>query len=218
VQLLTAGTVGTDIYERYLSRWDAAISKVIMGQTLTAELSGDTGSFAASKTHMDVAEDIAESDRMIVTQAMNELAWIYMQINAPNTAAPVFEYETPEDLSSRADLDTKLYNIGVEFTAEYIEKTYGIDKTMFNVVPKAQNAAGGMLGFAAPEENSDLIPADGIMDALIKATGLSADELKSVEDTDTLQELLLAAKIDETEISRILESIMIYGFGAGLSK
>ena len=133
VQLHTVtGQVG-DLHERFLQRWDRAISKVLMGQTLTAEIS-DKGSYAASDTHKDVAEDMAEADRAMVESALNEVAWIYGQVNAPSALAPVFKYEEAEDLKERAELDQKLYALGVRFKPAYIENMYDLDAQNFDFV------------------------------------------------------------------------------------
>lgn len=149
VQLHTAsGQVG-DLHERFLKRWDAAVSKVLMGQTLTAELDGK-GSYAAAETHKDVADEMAEADRRLVESALNEIAWLYCQINNPAALSPVFSYEEKQNLKERADLDTTLANgLGVRFTPSYIEKTYKLDPTEFTVVEPGTKGGGEPRDFAA---------------------------------------------------------------------
>ena len=49
----------------------------ILGQTLTTEI-GSTGSYAASNTHMQVRQDIVDSDKKLVEGVINQLIqWIY---------------------------------------------------------------------------------------------------------------------------------------------
>jgi len=55
------GTGGADIYERLAKYCEAGMSKVLVGQTLSAEV-GKTGSYAAAKTHREVALDLTEGD------------------------------------------------------------------------------------------------------------------------------------------------------------
>lgn len=130
VNLVTAsGQVG-DLHERFLKRWDASISKVLMGQTLTAELSG-TGTYAASNTHMEVAQDIADSDKRMVEQVMNEIGWLYGQLNDKTAMCPIFAYEEKKDRKAQAELDEKLYSLGVRFTPAHYEQEYDLDPDEF---------------------------------------------------------------------------------------
>lgn len=144
VQLHSATTNQADIFNSYIDRWDKSIAKIIQGQTLTSDI-GDVGSFAASATHKSVSDDIARADMMMVTSSLNELFWIYTKINfGDNVKAPTFSYIDSEDLTQRAELDTKLYSMGVRFNDEYIEQTYGIDKKYFTV----QETQAGFPAFA----------------------------------------------------------------------
>ena len=157
VELTTpAGQVG-DLHERFLKRWDSAISKVLMGQTLTAELDGQ-GSYAAAETHKGVAGDMAEADRRLVESGLNEIAWIYGQINLPGALAPVFAYAENEDLKERAALDESLVNVGVRFKPAHFERTYKLDPSEFTVTEPKQNQGQGQgawpgASFSSPGEN-----------------------------------------------------------------
>lgn len=153
VELVTsAGQVG-DLHERFLKRWDASISKVLMGQTLTAELDGQ-GSYAAAETHKGVANDMAEADRRLVESCCNEIAWIYGQINQPGALAPVFGYAENEDKKERASLDESLARVGVVFTSTHFERVYGMDPSEFTVTrPTSQGNTGWPgLSFSSPEK------------------------------------------------------------------
>lgn len=121
-----------DQYEAYLKRWDKAILKVIMGQTLTSEMDGQ-GSRAASETHYTVADDMADADQFMIESAMNELALIYRDINAAAIEAPVFAYNEPEDYSAQADLDKKLHDVGVRFKRPHFERRYSLQPDEFTI-------------------------------------------------------------------------------------
>ena len=133
VTLESAGQTQGAIHEAFLARQDKAISKVLMGQTLTVEMEGKN-SQAAAQTHADVADDLADADKAMVTDAWNEIAWLYAQVNAaPGVLAPLAAYEEPEDLNVQADLDKKLSDIGVEFTEEHFTEKYGLKPGEFRV-------------------------------------------------------------------------------------
>ena len=133
VKLESARQTQGALHEAYLSRQDRAISKILMGQPLTVEREGKN-SQAAAETHKDVADDLADADKSMVADAWNEIAWLYAQANAgPGVLAPLAAYEEPEDLNTRADLDKKLTEIGVQFTAEHFTENYGLKESEFTI-------------------------------------------------------------------------------------
>ncbi len=152
VKIYEASGKSADIHERLVRHWDAAISKVIMGNTLSAEL-GDSGSFAAAQTHAGELDDLAEADEALLVAAMNELAWNYARLNAPEGMfAPVFGFVQPEDHAARAELDTKLHGIGVRFRKSHFVRTYELAEEDFEIeepVSQDEKPAPGP-AFAAP--------------------------------------------------------------------
>lgn len=149
VKLEGAGQTQGALHENFLSRMDKAISKILMGQTLTVEMEGKN-SQAAAQTHQDVAEGLADSDKAMVVDTWNEIAWLYAQVNAgPDVLAPLAAYEEPEDLNARADLDKKLVEIGIQFTAEHFKDNYGLKETEFTVAGTEEETP---LNFAAQQK------------------------------------------------------------------
>ena len=79
----------------------------------------------------------------MVADAWNEIAWIYARVNAgPEVFAPLFSYEEPEDLNSRADLDKKLWEMGVRFRAEHFADNYNLKPSEFSVVDSTASVPG----------------------------------------------------------------------------
>jgi phage gp29-like protein len=133
------------VHETFLRRWDAAISKVLQGQTLTTELDGK-GSYAAANTHMEVADDLADADRRLVESGFNEIAWIYGKINAPAARCPIFKYAEKKDLKQQAELDGTLTGkLGVRFTPAHMERVYGLEPEEFYMAepPVSENTVAG---------------------------------------------------------------------------
>lgn len=122
-----------EIYEKLIDKMNAEISKAILGQTLTTEI-GSTGSYAASNTHMQVRQDIIDSDKKLVESVINQLIhWIY-EINYSNEDIPVFAMFAPEDVDlTLAQRDKILSETGVKFTKEYFIKTYGLEDEDFDI-------------------------------------------------------------------------------------
>ena len=122
-----------EIYEKLIDKMNSEISKAILGQTLTTEV-GATGSYAAANTHMQVRQDIIDSDKKLVESVINQLiTWIY-EINFPNSEIPVFELYAPEDVDlTLAQRDKILSDTGVKFTKEYFIKAYGLEEEDFDI-------------------------------------------------------------------------------------
>jgi phage gp29-like protein len=127
VSILEAGGKGAtaDIYEKLLHFCNAEISKAIVGQTLTTEM-GSSGSFAASKTHKEVLQDVIDSDARMIESAMNELIGWIVTLNFADADAPKFVMFEKEDVDKTlAERDTQLVNGGVRFTKKYYTRAYG---------------------------------------------------------------------------------------------
>ena len=229
VQLLASGQTQGSLHETFLSRQDRAISKILMGQTLTVEMEGKN-SQAAAETHKDVADDLADADKAMVSDAWNEIAWLYAQANAgPGVLAPLASYEEPEDLKSRAELDKNLTDIGVVFTAEHFIDNYGLKASEFTVRPVTVSGAGA--NFSAQQEEVTIAEkAQRNLDVAIKAMlpdvlKANGDFVKKVEnaiqsatsfdDAELALVELLAPRMEPDELERLLARAMTAAAGHG---
>ena len=159
-----AQKASAEIHSSLKSAMDAEMSKVIMGQTLTAEVSAQGGSRAQGQVHEEILEDFRQGDQKLVKTAMEEIAWLYGQVNAPGVPTPSFKWyeeEAPQD--DFAKRDEALSKTGVKFTKSYYVRRYGLQEDDFDLAPPA---AGGEAEFAEAD------PAAG--DAVDE---LAADEL-----------------------------------------
>lgn len=118
----------TDVFEKLKTAMDSEISKVILGQTLTTEV-GNKGTQALGTVHENVLEAYQESDRKLITSVMEEIAWIYGQINDPTAPSPEWRWIEEKELSrDRADRDKVLADIGqVTFSQDYVDREYGFE-------------------------------------------------------------------------------------------
>ena len=145
-----------EIYEKLIDKMNTEISKAILGQTLTTEI-GSTGSYAASNTHMQVRQDIIDSDKKLVEGVINQLIqWIY-EINFANAEVPIFELYEPEDVDlTLAQRDKILSDTGVKFTKEYFIKNYGLEEEDFDIREDIIPASPNFKEFK--EEEEKLVP------------------------------------------------------------
>ena len=206
VKLEGAGQTQGALHESFLARQDRAISKVLMGQTLTVEMEGKN-SQAAAQTHADVADDLADADKAMVTDAWNEIAWLYAQVNAgPGVFAPLAEYDEPEDLNVQADLGKKIREMGAKFTREYFTGRFGLKPEEFTLEDETTQEGG--VDFAAPSgrKKTTAEKAQGNLDAAI--VKMLPTALKSSRDFVTQVENEIRAAKSYEDLEEALAALL----------
>lgn len=81
---IAKGAVGPDVFERLAKYWDAMVSKVILGQTMTAD---DGSSLAQAQVHNEVRLDIVEADAADVSETLQRdliIPYIDLNFGRPN--------------------------------------------------------------------------------------------------------------------------------------
>ena len=127
VELISAGdkSGSNDIYQSFITKCENNISKVILGQTLTTDVS-NKGSFAAANIHQQVRGDLIKNDIRLVETTINDFIQKVNSLNFNDDECVTFEiYDEEETDQSIADRDNKVKNLGVKFTKAYIKKAYG---------------------------------------------------------------------------------------------
>jgi len=96
VELLEHTHSGELVQQQLINMCNSEMSKALTSQTLATEIQGE-GSRAASETHRGREESVNESDRVIISSAMNELfSWI-TEINIADAMPPRFEFYQEEE-------------------------------------------------------------------------------------------------------------------------
>lgn len=96
VELIEPSKAGKLVQESLIKTCNSEMSKALTSQTLATEIDGN-GSRAASETHRGREESVNESDRVIISAAMNELmSWI-TELNIPGAVPPTFEFYQEEE-------------------------------------------------------------------------------------------------------------------------
>jgi len=142
IEIIEAAGKGAsaDIFDKLKDACNADISKAILGQTLTTELSS-TGSLAAAQTHNEVRKDIILSDARIIEETLNQIVrWTIDQNFGKDVAAPAFRFSEPEETNKQlAERDAILSGIGVRFTPKYIQRAYNLGEKDFTIVEPQQS-------------------------------------------------------------------------------
>jgi phage gp29-like protein len=131
LELLEAQRQGSlNTYADFIRLWNDEISKAVLGQTLTTELSGSTGSYAASQTHQEVRGEIVKADADLLCEAINnQVIPPLVDFNFSNvTDYPKcwIKTEADEDENKKAERDDKLVRLGVPVPVSYFRRTYDL--------------------------------------------------------------------------------------------
>ncbi|MDR3089838.1 MAG: DUF935 domain-containing protein [Desulfobulbaceae bacterium] len=176
-RIVQAGSGQADGYIDFLNFWNGEIAKVLSCQTQSSELTGKTGSYASSRTHYEVLEDVGEADEGLIRDCMNELAGIYATLNGAGAISPVFSFHEAEDFEKQSELDKKRWQVGVRFTKSHFQR-YGLSADEFDVVDDMAAAGLDRLEHAA----SDLAdPADLLMRVVSEGRGAVGTMLEQVD-------------------------------------
>jgi phage gp29-like protein len=127
IELLEASRSGAAGHGEWMSYWDRAIAKIVLGQTMTTE---DGSSRAQAQVHWDVREDIVSADADLICETATR-TWVRWLIDyaMPGAAYPRLyrDMEDPEDLSARAERDRIMFTMGWRLKPESVAAIYGDD-------------------------------------------------------------------------------------------
>lgn len=126
IDLIEAARSGTADYLSMHQVMNDAISKVIMGQTMTAD---NGGSRAQAEIHMEVRQDIVRADakRACGSFSRQVATWL-TEWNYPGAAVPILTRkvdETWREIQAKAKRDTALGTIGYRPSLNQVQETYG---------------------------------------------------------------------------------------------
>ncbi len=125
IELLEATRSGSADQAKLIEIMDKAISKVILGQTMTTD---NGSSYSQSKTHYEVRQDIIDSDAKIQCESFQDgpATW-FTKINFNNAKVPkIYRKTQPEEEPSlRVKKDVEISKLGYKPTQDYIDLHYG---------------------------------------------------------------------------------------------
>jgi len=172
ISLLTpsGGAQGLD-YRALHDTMDAAISKVILSQTMTT----DSGSsLSQARVHEGVAEHVARADADLICASFNRGPVARLsELNFPGVAPPrVWRVmDDPEDTDAAIARDEKLHNMGWQMTEARLKDIYGDGYERAQTPPQAGDtpAAGAAPAVPAFAEHAHESSLDDLVRNLIDA-------------------------------------------------
>lgn len=156
VEIVETGKSGSDgnVHQALVHEMNSEMSKVIMLQTLTAEVSDKGGSRAQGVVHQEILEVVQDADAVLVKKTMEEVAWLYMLVNAPGTPCPKFVwFEEDDPKTETATRDKTLKETGVKFKKSYYTRQYGLQEDDFELEGEKPVPGKPVSEFAAAQDS-----------------------------------------------------------------
>lgn len=130
ITLLEAARTSTvGVYDPFIDKMNAEISKAVLGQTLTTQ-EGKTGSLALGQVQADVRQEIVEADADLEDEVFRDqlIRWIVDFNFGADVPAPWFvtETEAQKDMVALANRDKILHSMGTRIPETYVRDTYAI--------------------------------------------------------------------------------------------
>jgi len=136
LQLLESTSTG-EVYFRLLECLDAAVNKLVLGQTAS---SGDASGLSKGDAQSRVRQDILEADaRRVARAAELHVVAPWMRFNHPGAAAPRMEFQVtpPEDTERLARTLASLRQAGLAADPAEMTRRFGITLTAVEAQPAA---------------------------------------------------------------------------------
>lgn len=147
VSLIEAARSGTADYTALVARMDAAIAKVVLGQTMTTD---QGSSRSQAEVHLDVRDGIVKSDADLICESFNAgpVRWL-TEWNYPGARPPqVWRSMANEpDLTSQSKREKTIFDMGFKPTLRHVQETYGGE---WEERPANWASPSGMPAFAEP--------------------------------------------------------------------
>ena len=126
----TSRSGGANPYQLMVEFCNREMSKAVLGQTLTTDTAGSTGTYAAAKVHAQVRRDLVQADAQALAATLRE------QLLRPLVGfnfgwdKPVpwfrFRFEEEEDLKTLSEVYRNLAAMGVPLSMEHLAERFGI--------------------------------------------------------------------------------------------
>lgn len=124
-----ASGAGQAVFERLAAYCDRAMSKAVLGQTLTSD-QGQVGSYGAAKVHDEVRLDLRDADAYALEKTLRQQVLQPLVLFNFGPAAPIpwfrFALGQPEDLEAKGKVYTALKSLGLRIGAGHVYDAFGV--------------------------------------------------------------------------------------------
>lgn len=128
--------VNVNVYKEFLDFLEKNCTQALLSATLTQDV-GKTGSFAASKTHFQVRDEVVQADMEIVIEVMKTFIGYLVEINfGKKVLLPKFiVYDKTDVDKETAEVVKLISDTGyVKFTKEFFMGRFGFSEDEFEII------------------------------------------------------------------------------------
>lgn len=152
---------GADLYERFADWLDRQVSKAILGQSGTADMTGSSG-HAQAKVLDGVRADLREADaKQLARTIRRDVFTPFVRFNyGPDAKIPLFIIDTPEseDLKAFSEAVTPLIDRGLKVKTSQVLEKFGLeaaeaDDEVLGPQPKAVPVAAPAVADAQADDD-----------------------------------------------------------------
>lgn len=134
-----------NVYDKRIDRANSELSKLVIGQTMTIE---DGSSLSQSQTHLEVFENLVESDRDMLRDIVNNQLLPRMIRHGFPVRGLRFEWDdavdyTPEQQVAYETMVTDRYEVAPEYFAEKYSMPVGERRQPTAVMPQSEDKQDG---------------------------------------------------------------------------
>jgi len=191
VEFVEAAKGSADNFETMLRTCDEAISKAILGGTLTSNTSASGGgAYALGQVHDGVRRDLMESDAQQLAATLNrDLLAPFCAVNFPAVRAPrlVFELDETVDMALLANALPPLVNSGLKIPEHWLYQ---------------------QLGIPAPKEGEAVLSASAAPQALTRQSASGQPSLSKGERWQQTLDAAIPEKPDTSALNAPLLAIL----------
>jgi len=124
------------LYKNLIDHYNNEISKAILTETLTIEVSS-TGSYKIADIHREMLEYLGISDKKLIELGINKVlkSWCILNYGEDVKDIPKLKLKKKEKvIESSAGRDKTLTEMGVVFTEQYYRKRYNLTEKDFKLI------------------------------------------------------------------------------------
>ncbi|MGQ0287130.1 DUF935 domain-containing protein [Pasteurellaceae bacterium 22721_9_1] len=162
IEILESGSKSgsSQVFDDFLKYCKSEIAIALLGQNQTTEAEANRASAIAG---FEVTRDIRNDDASLVESTFNQLLQWICELNFHVETLPKFELYEQESIDKlQAERDQLLANMGVQFTEQYLARTYGFEQG--DIVLSSESAVQKSAQFNEPQLPPNI--ADGIVEQL----------------------------------------------------
>lgn len=233
IELLQAARSSTADYDTLYNRMDAAISKIVLSQTMTTDSSVTGLGSTQGEVHADVKREVVKADADLLNESFScSVAKWLTDWNFPGAATPIVsrQVDDPEDLDAASTRDSTLTQIGYKPTPERIRQTYGegyevtepADEgkengdAQFSACPSCGHADFVEGGDAITRLAGDVLADEGWVPMVEPLIGPIEELLDSAENLEEVRDALIG-QLSSMDATALAESIARATFNARIA-